>query len=99
MTRSAWIASPRETVKVRSVSFSTLAFWTMVSTETPASASGVKMVAAMPGRSGTPRTVILATSRSWATPRTLLPFSMFTPPWTRVPGALLKLDATNIGMA
>ena len=44
--------------------------------EMPASASGVNTVRAMPGRSGTPRIVIFATSVSWATARTRLRISM-----------------------
>ena len=84
-------------VNVRSVSRSTLAFWTIVSTEMWRSASGSKMLAAMPGRSGTPRSVTLAIRGSWAMPRTLLNCSMLTPPWISVPGSSLKLDATTIG--
>jgi hypothetical protein len=56
--------SLRVTVKVTSAMRSTLAFWTIVSMLIPASDRGPKRVAAMPGRSGTPRTVTLATSVS-----------------------------------
>jgi hypothetical protein len=45
-------------------------FWTMTSTEIPAAPSGSKIAAAIPGRSGTPTTVIFATLDSSAIPRT-----------------------------
>ena len=44
--------SDRDTVNVRSVNRSTLAFCTIVSTLMPPFPSGSKSVAAMPGRSG-----------------------------------------------
>ena len=57
-------SSLRETVKVRSVFLlSSETFCTIMSTFTPASASGPKMAEAMPGRSGTLCRVILASSR------------------------------------
>ena len=97
-TRSAGSASPRSTVNVMSVRLSTLAFCTIVSTETPASASGVKSCAATPGRSGTPRTVIFAIASSCAMPRTLFPCSIVLSSWISVPGASLsKVLATRIG--
>ncbi len=85
------------TVNVRSVSRSTLAFWTIVSTLMPASASGSNRRAAMPGWSGTPRRVMRATSVSSAIPETLLRCSIMLAPPMRVPGASLKLEATRMG--
>jgi hypothetical protein len=43
-------------------------FWTIMSTRTPASASGRKTRAAIPGRSGTPKIVTFASELSWAMP-------------------------------
>ncbi len=43
-------------------------FWTIMSMLTPARATSWKMAAALPGTSGTPTTVILASLRSCATP-------------------------------
>src|SRR5437867_3286175 len=56
--------SPRDTVKVRSVVPSALAFWMIMSTTMLARAIGPKTRAASPGRSGTRSTVSLASSRS-----------------------------------
>src|SRR5437660_6104633 len=56
--------SPRDTVKVKSVVPSALAFWMIMSTTMLARAIGPKTRAASPGRSGTRRTVSLASSRS-----------------------------------
>ena len=64
MTPSAARRSLWSTVKERSVSRSALAFWTMVSTLMLDSASGSNTAAAMPGRSGTARSVMRATPRS-----------------------------------
>src|SRR5438552_3300888 len=60
----AWSKSPRDTVKVRSVVPSALAFWMIMSTTMLARAIGPKTRAASPGRSGTRSTVSLASSRS-----------------------------------
>ncbi len=88
------------TVNVMSVSFSTLAFCTIVSTEMPASASGPKICAAMPGRSSTARTVSAAMSLSSAIPRTRSVGSMMTCSRISVPGvSSWKDDATKIGMS
>ena len=63
-TRSALPTSPDGTVKVMSVVLpSSETFWTIMSTLMPASASGEKIEAATPGRSGTRTSVILASSR------------------------------------
>src|SRR5213593_21147 len=56
--------SPRDTVKVRPVVPSALAFWMIMSTTMLARAIGPKTRAASPGRSGTRSTVSLASSRS-----------------------------------
>ena len=58
-----------------------------MSTFTPASASGEKIAAAMPGRSATETRVILASSREWATPATTLLSMMSSSSQTRVPAA------------
>ena len=69
-------------------------FCTMTSTEIPASASGSKIAAATPGRSGTPITVILATLDSCATPRTRLRSSIGSSATIIVPGRWWKLERT-----
>ena len=97
MSASARRRSARASVKVRSVRSRALAFCTMVSTLTPASASGSKMRAATPRSSGTARSVTLAMSWSSTTPRTRLRSSMRGPPWMRVPGASTMLEATRMG--
>src|SRR5271156_5098205 len=51
--------SSRPIVNVMSVRPSALAFWIIISTTIPASAMGLKIFAASPGRSSTPATVIL----------------------------------------
>src|SRR5947208_5867004 len=56
--------SPRDTVKVKSVVPSALAFWMIMSTTMLARAIGPKTRAASPGRSGTRSTVSLASSGS-----------------------------------
>ena len=67
-------------------------FCTIMSTLTPASASGPKIAAAMPGRSGTPITVIFASSREWATPLTTLHSTISSSSQTSVPGTSSKLE-------
>ena len=67
---------PRETVNDMSVMPSAPLDWAIVSTLMLASASGWKIAAATPGRSGTRTSVMRATSRSCAMPRTLRRISM-----------------------
>ena len=69
-------------------------FCTIMSTLTPPSASGPKSAAAMPGRSGTPITVIFASSREWATPLTTRDSMISSSSQTSVPGTSVKLDST-----
>ena len=66
----------RETVNDMSVVPSAPLDWAIVSTLMLASASGWKIAAAIPGRSGTRVSVMRATSVSWAMPRTFLRISM-----------------------
>ncbi len=70
---SRWTAfGPSEEGNVNEMSVSPVAaaetFCTIMSMLMPASATAVKMSAALPASSGTPTTVILASLRSWATP-------------------------------
>ena len=84
--RLVFARSPRVMVKLRSVVPWWPTFWTIVSTLTPASASGAKTAWATPGRSGTSTRVTLATLRSWASPRTLLRCSTNGSSLMSVPG-------------
>jgi len=67
---------PREIVNDRSVVPSAPLDCAIVSTLMLACASGSKMAAATPGRSGTRTSVMRATSVSWAIPRTFLRISI-----------------------
>ena len=67
-------------------------FWMIVSTLTPASASAVKIAAAAPGRSGTPVSVIRASSVECVT-AVIRGFSIVSfSPITTVPGPSSKLE-------
>ena len=70
--RFARASSTRGIVNDRSVAPPWPTFWTIMSTLMPASASGSNTLRATPGLSGTSTSVILATFRSCASPRTLL---------------------------
>ena len=69
-------------------------FCTIMSTLTPAAASGPNSAAATPGRSGTPSTVIFASSRENATPLTTRDSMISSSSQTMVPGTSWKLDRT-----
>src|ERR1700674_1959540 len=84
-----------DTVNDMSVTPSWLAVCTITSAAMSASASGAKMAAAMPGRSGTPTTESRATCSSWAIPRTRFRSSMIVASELMiVPGPAWKLDRT-----
>src|SRR5213078_968637 len=89
--------SPRDTVKVKSVVPSALAFWMIMSTTMLARAIGPKTRAASPGRSGTRSTVSLASSRSYATPATDTSSMAGSSSTTHVPSASLKEERTWTG--
>ncbi len=65
-----------------------------MSTLMPASASGPKMAAATPGRSGTPTSVTLASSRLYAIPLTTWCSTISSSSTTSVPGLSSKLEST-----
>ena len=69
-------------------------FCTIMSTFTPASASGPKIEAATPGRSATPSSVTFASSRWNATPLTTLLSMMSSSSHTSVPGPSSNDDST-----
>ena len=85
--RFAFASSTRGIVNDRSVAPPWLTFWTIMSTLMPASASGSNTLRATPGLSGTSTSVILATFRSWARPRTLFRCSTSGSSLICVPGA------------
>ena len=60
-------------------------FWTIMSMFAPVLATAVKISAALPGLSGTPTTVILASERSVATPA--MTGSSTAPRFSSRPGA------------
>ena len=73
-------------------------FWTIISTFTPASDSGPKIAAAIPGRSATEISVIFASSRLKATPETTLFSTISSSSQTSVPALpppSSKLDSTR----
>src|SRR5438309_563361 len=93
--RFACRASVIETVNDMSVIPSWLAVCTMTSAAMSASASGAKMAAAIPGRSGTPTTERRATCSSCAIPRTRFRSSMIaSSEQMMVPGPAWKLERT-----
>lgn len=94
---SARFTSLRDTVKVMSVMPSRLAFWTIMSTSTPFSASGTKIAAEMPGLSGMPHKVTRAWSLSYAMPETSTDSIMSSSCVTSVPGSLLNVERTRTG--
>ena len=67
-------------------------FWMIMSTLTFASASAVKMRPATPGLSGTPRSVMRASSVEWVTAVISGRSMVSSSPTTKVPGSSLKLD-------
>ena len=67
-------------------------FWMIMSTLTLASASAVKMRPATPGLSGTPRSVMRASSVEWVTAVISGRSMVSSSPTTKVPGSSLKLD-------
>jgi hypothetical protein len=81
-----------------SVSPASEMFWTIMSTLTPASDSGPKIAAAIPGRSSTSRSVIFASSRLNATPATTFDSMISSSSQTSVPDpspiSSSKLDST-----
>ena len=77
-----------------SVRPSSAMFCTIMSTLTPASASGPKIAAAMPGRSATEISVILASSREWRCRLTTRDSTISSSSQTSVPGSSEKLDST-----
>ena len=67
-------------------------FWMIVSTLQLASASAMKIAAAAPGRSGTPMSVIRASSVEWVTAVMSGCSMVSSSPRTTVPGPGSKLD-------
>ena len=76
---------------------SALAFWMIMSTTMPAAATGPKSCAASPGRSGTPRTVSLASFWSDATPATETSSMLGSSSTTHVPSVSLNDERTWTG--
>ena len=96
---SFWVrlASSRLTVKEMSVRPSSEMFWTIISTTTLCLATVSKIIAAIPGRSGTPRMVTFAWSLLDVTPATVtssMPGCLST---TIVPSPAPKADFTRMG--
>ena len=92
----AFLKSVRPIVNVRSVNPVTETFWTMTSTTMFASDSGLKIFAAIPGRSGTLTTVIFASLLLYATPDTTAVSMISSSVVTIVPGLSLNEERTWI---
>ena len=82
------------TVKLMSVCPSVEVFCTIMSTLTLAAASGSNSAAEMPGRSGTPSTVTLASLTSVTTPEMIGSSIAGSSKVTHVPGSQVKLERT-----
>ena len=97
VTSTAASRSSLGTVKEMSVVPWTEVFWTIMSTLIDRSARGRNSLAAMPGRSGTPVTVTLASEVSWVTAVTTACSMDSSSSTTQVPGSQVKLDRTCRG--
>src|SRR5213078_4018025 len=91
-TSSAAAALVLGTVKEMSVWPRVETFCTIMSTLTDLSDSERNSLAAIPGRSGTPVTVTLASDVSWVTAETIACSMDRSSSLTRVPGSQVKLE-------
>ena len=91
---SDWAMSAIGIVKLMSVVPSVDVFWTIMSTFTFAAASGSNSAAEMPGRSGTPSTVTLASVMSVTTPEMIGSSTEGSSLVTHVPCSQVKAERT-----